>query len=117
MHCQILVSTIHAKSQNDQTKISKFKILAQKWNDEFELRHGSNSLSHIQNYFAYIFKKHETFTDNLLLWIYFNKIEKRNTFIFKTEKYCNAFNAWDYEITWKQIKEYINKFKNGEKCT
>ena len=37
---------------------NKFKISAPKWNDKFELPDGSNSMSHIQDYFEYILRKH-----------------------------------------------------------
>ena len=33
---------------------NKFKILAQTWNDKFELPDGSYSISDIQSYFEYI---------------------------------------------------------------
>ena len=36
---------------------NKFKISAPSWNEEFELLDGSNSISDIQDYFEYIFKK------------------------------------------------------------
>ena len=36
---------------------NKFKISAPTWNDEFELPDGSYSVSDIQDYFKYIFKK------------------------------------------------------------
>ena len=36
---------------------NKFKISAPAWNEEFELLDGSNSISDIQDYFEYIFKK------------------------------------------------------------
>ena len=35
---------------------NKFKISAPTWDDEFELPHGSYSISHIQDYFEYILK-------------------------------------------------------------
>ena len=38
---------------------NKFKIPAPTWNDKLELPNGSYSVSDIQNYFEYIFKKHE----------------------------------------------------------
>ena len=38
-------------------KNNKFKISAPTWNDEFELSHGSYSLSDIQENFKYILKK------------------------------------------------------------
>ena len=36
---------------------NKFKLSAPTWNDELELPDGSYSVSDIQNYFVYIFKK------------------------------------------------------------
>ena len=39
-------------------KNNKFKISALTWNEEFELPDGSYSISDIQGYFEYIFKKH-----------------------------------------------------------
>ena len=48
---------------------NKFKISAPTWNDEFDLPHGSYSISDIQDYFEFIVKKHEheTLTENLLI--------------------------------------------------
>ena len=40
-----------------QCKNNKFKIIAPTWNDEFELPHGSYSLSDIQDYTELIIKK------------------------------------------------------------
>ena len=37
---------------------NKFKISAPTWNDKFELPDGSYSVSHIQDYFKYILKRH-----------------------------------------------------------
>ena len=45
-------------------KNNKFKILAPTWNEDFKLPDGSYSVSDIQDYFKYIFKKYETVTDN-----------------------------------------------------
>ena len=53
---------------------SKFKISAPTWNDEFDLPDGSYSSSDIQDYFEFIIKKHETFTENSPKQIYPNKI-------------------------------------------
>ena len=38
-------------------KNNKFKISAPTWNEEFELPNGSYSISDMQDYFEYIFKK------------------------------------------------------------
>ena len=43
---------------------NKFKIFAPTWNEEFELTDGSYSISHIQDYFEYILKKHSKSADN-----------------------------------------------------
>ena len=59
---------------------NKFKIPAPTWNDEFELADGSYSVSDIQDYFEYIFKKHGESVDNPSVQRYVNKIENRVTF-------------------------------------
>ena len=51
---------------------SKSKISAPTWNDEFDLRDGSYSVSEIQDYFEYIIKKHETIADSPPVQIYVN---------------------------------------------
>ena len=63
---------------------NKFKISAPTWNDEFNLPDGSYSVSDIQDYFGYIFKKHETIADNPPLQIYVNKIKDKTVFKIKT---------------------------------
>ena len=40
-------------------KNNKFKISAPTLNEEFELPNGSYSISHVQDYFEFIFKKYE----------------------------------------------------------
>ena len=62
---------------------NKFKISAPTWNDEFELPDGSYSVSDIQDYFEYIFKKHGESVDNPSVQRYVNKIENRVTFKIK----------------------------------
>ena len=62
---------------------NKFKISAPTWNDQFELPDGSCSVSNIQDYFEYIFKKHGGNIDNPLVKIYVNKIENRIAFRIK----------------------------------
>ena len=62
---------------------NKFKISAPTWNDKFELPGGSYSVSNIQDYFEYIFKKHGKNTDKPSVQIYANKIENRVTFEIK----------------------------------
>ena len=60
---------------------NKFKISAPTWNDTFDLPDGSYSAADIQDYFEFIFKKHKTLTENLLVQIYQNKM--KNLIVFK----------------------------------
>ena len=48
-------------------KNKKFKISAPTWKEEFQLPHGSYSISDIQDYFEYILKRHgeKTFNKNI----------------------------------------------------
>ena len=57
---------------------NKFKISTPTWNDKFELRDGSYSISDIQDYFEYILKKHGEHIDKPSVQIV-NKIENRVT--------------------------------------
>ena len=56
-------------------------------NKKFELPGGSYSVSHIQDYFKYVIKKHVTVTDNLSIKIYVNPIENSITFRIMTGYY------------------------------
>ena len=66
---------------------NKFKISAPTWSEEFELPDGSYSISDIQDYFEYIFKKHSESVDNPAIRIYVNKIENKITFKIKSGYY------------------------------
>ena len=92
---------------------NKFKISAPTWNYKFELRDGSYSVSNIQDYFEYIFKKHGENIDKPSVKIYVNKIENRITFKIK--------NGYSLELltpeTMKLLgstENKITKDKNGE---
>ena len=63
---------------------NKFKISAPTWNDTFDLRNGSYSISDIQDYFEFIITKHETLTENPPVQNYPNKIKNRIVFKIKT---------------------------------
>ena len=52
---------------------NKSKISTPTWNDEFDLPHGSYSVSDVQDYFENIIKKDETITNNIPEQIYVNK--------------------------------------------
>ena len=62
---------------------NKFKISASTWNEESKLPDGSYSVSDIQDYFAYILKKHSESVDNPPIRIFVNRIENRITFKIK----------------------------------
>ena len=54
------------------------------WYETFDLPDGSYNLPEIQDYFEYIFKKHETITDTTPILIYANNITNRIEFKIKT---------------------------------
>ena len=64
---------------------NKFKISKQSWNGTFDLPDGSYSTSDIQDYFEFIIKKLETFTENPPIQIYPHKIKNRIVFKIKTD--------------------------------
>ena len=71
------------KNIKDTYNMTKFKISAPTWNEEFTLPDGSYSVSDIQDYFKYILKKHGEDSDKPSVQIYVNKIENRITFKIK----------------------------------
>ena len=101
------------KNIKDTYNMTKFKISAPTWNEEFTLPDGSYSISDIQDYFKYILKKHGENTDKPSIQIYVNKIENRITFKIK--------NGYSLELltpeTMKLLgstENKITKNKNGE---
>ena len=56
---------------------NKFKILAPTWNDTFDLLDGSSSICDIQDYFEFIIKKHEIFTENIIHQFKFIQIKSK----------------------------------------
>ena len=94
-------------------KNNKFEISALTWNEEFELPGGSYFVSDIQDYFEYIFKKHETITDNPSMMINVNKIGKRITFKIKTGCYLQLFTPETMKL-FRGTKRKITKDENCE---
>ena len=92
---------------------NKFKISAPTWNDEFELRDGSYSISDIQDYFEYILKKHGEIVDKPSVWIYLNKIENRVTFKIKNGYSLELLTSETMKLL-GSTKNEITKDKNGE---
>ena len=94
-------------------KNNKFKISAPTWNEEFQLPKGSYSVSDVQEYFEYIIKKHETFTDNPSIRIYLNKTKKRITFEIKTGYNLKLLTTETKKLLGSTSSK-ITKVKNGE---
>ena len=86
---------------------NKFKISAPTWNDKFELPDGSYSISDLQDYFEYIFKKHGEDIDKPSVEIYINKIENMVTF-----KIRNWYSLELLALLFTENK--TTKDKNGE---
>ena len=63
---------------------NKFKISVPTWNETFDLPDGSYNISEIQEYIAYIIKKHETIGENAPILSYANTINNRIVFKVKT---------------------------------
>ena len=63
---------------------NKIEISAPTWNDKFDLPDGSYSIVDIQDYFAFIIKKHKTLAENRPIQIHPNKIKNRIVFKIKT---------------------------------
>ena len=92
---------------------NKFKISAPRWREEFKLPDGSYSISAIQDYFEYSFKKHSESVDNPSIRMYINKIENRITFKIKSEYYLELLTPETMKLL-GSTKSKINKDKNGE---
>ena len=75
---------------------NKFKTSAPTWNEEFTLPDGSYSVSDIQDYFEYIFKKHGEKINN----------EENN------DKDNDKDNVKDNDKNKPSVKIYINRVEN-----
>ena len=104
--------SIYYTSKNIKSTYNDNKFKISTWSDKFELPDGSYSISDIQDYFEYIFKKHGEDIDKPSVQIYVNKIENRVTFKIK--------NGYSLELlTLETMKlrgstETKLKDKNGE---
>ena len=92
---------------------NKFKISAPTWSEEFELPHGSYSVSDIQDYFEYILKKHSESVDYASIRMYINKIENRITFKIKNGYYLELLTPETMKLL-GSTESKITKDKNGE---
>ena len=92
---------------------NKFNISAPTWNDTFDLRDSSYSISDIQDYFGFIIKKHETLTENPPIQIYPNKIENRNVFKIKTGYKLESLTPETMKLLGSTKKD-VDSDKNSE---
>ena len=92
---------------------NKSKISAPTWNDKFELAGGSCSISDIQDYFEYNFKKYGENTGNPSIRIYVNKIKNRITFKIKTGYYLELLTPETMKLL-GSTENKTTKDKNGE---
>ena len=112
MPYQTLVS-LHMEKYKKSYNNSKFKISLPTWNDKFELLDGSYSVSDIQDYFEYFFKKDEEDIDKPSVQIYVNKIEYRVTFKIKIGYSLELLTPETMKLL-GSTKNKIIKDKNGE---
>ena len=105
--------SIYFTWKNIKSSYNKFKISAPTWSDEFELPDGSYSISHIQNYFEYIFKKHSENVDNPSIRIYVNKVENRIIFKIKNGYYLELLTPETMKLLGSTESKII-KDKDGE---
>ena len=106
-----LTYNIYGKIQKIHKK-AKTKISAPTWNEEFQLPDGSYSVSDIQDYFEYIIKKREAFTDNPLIKICINKIENRITFKIKKGNHLQLLMPQTMKLL-ESTKNNITKDENS----
>ena len=72
-----------------------------------------STISEIQDYFEYIFKKHSENVDDFSIKIYINKIENRVTFKIKTGYYLELLTPETMKLL-GSTESKITKDKNGE---
>ena len=83
------------------------------WNNKFQLPDGLYSVSDIQDYFEYNFKKHGANINNPLVKIYANKIKNGVTFKIKTRYSVELLTPETMKLL-GSTKNKITKEKNGE---
>ena len=102
------------KNIRKQYKNNKLKIIAPRWNDEFELPDGSYSVSDIQDYAEYIIKKHETLTAIPPIHVYINRVNNR--LVSKINDGCKLeIQRPETMKLFGSANILANKTKNGEK--
>ena len=102
------------KNTRKQCKSNKLKTIVPTRNDKFELSDGSYSVSDIQDYIGYIFKKQETLTIIPPIHVYNNRINNRLAFKIK-DGYKLELQTHEAMKLFASTKKLIKKkTKNGE---
>ena len=94
-------------------KNNKFRTSAPTWHEASKLPDESYSISDIQDYFEYTFKKHGKKIVNSSIRIYINKIENGTTFKIKTRYYLELLTPETIKL-FGSSKSKITKDENGE---
>ena len=95
---------------------NKLKIFVPTWNESFGLPDGSYSISDIQDYFEFIIKKYETFTENPPVQIYVNRIKTRIFFRIKTRYKLELLTPETMKLLGSTKKD-VAKDKDSENVT
>ena len=82
-------------------------------NDTFDLPDGYYSIADIQDYFEFIIKKHETFTENSPTQVCPNKIKNRIVFKIKTGYKLELLTPETMRL-FGSLKKDVDKDKDGE---
>ena len=101
---------LYIKNIKKSYKNNKFQISTPTLNVEFKLPY---SISDIQDYLKYIFKKHRQKTVIPSIKIYINKIENRTSFKIKTGYYLELLTPSTIKLLGR-TKSRITQHKNGE---
>ena len=115
-----LTDKANLKSSNKYVPLSNFTIYYT-WknmkksckNKKFKISAATYHISHIQDYFECILKKHGEKTDNPSTRIYVYKIQNKITFKIKTGYYLKMLPPKTRKLL-ESIKNKITKNKNGE---
>ena len=92
---------------------NKFKTSAPNWNDTFDLPDGSYSIADIQDYFEFIFEKHETLTEIQPAQVYVNKVKNRIVFKIKTGHKLELLTTETVKLFGSARKD-VDKDKHGK---
>ena len=101
------------KNIKSENKNNKFKISALTWNYTFDLPDGSYSITDIQDYFKFVFKKHESLSEDPPAKIYPNKIKNRITFQIKTGYKLELLTPETMNLL-GSTKKVVDQDKKGE---